>query len=278
LNERDSVRVKLEPPRGILNVRRVEAAAGLTRYWPSADLAPFVEHYWIVGWDLEQPQVAETVPHPSVHLVCETSTAEAEVVGIKRSRFSVVLEGRGRVVGTKFRPGAFRPFVTRPVSAFTDRRLPVVEVFGRCASRLREQALGHADDLRAIAVVESFLRGLDPAPDEGMLLAGRVAARIAEAREVTRVDRLASEFHTSVRRLQRLFAEYVGVSPRWVIRRYRLLDAVERVGRATAIDWADLALALGYADQAHFIRDFKRLVGRSPADYARRLGDELGSA
>jgi AraC-like DNA-binding protein len=108
--------------------------------------------------------------------------------------------------------------------------------------------------------------------DDGVALSGRVAARIAEDRGVTRVEQLVGEFQVGRRALQRLFRDYVGVSPKWVIQRYRLLDAAERVAAGTAVPWADLALDLGYADQAHFIRDFKRLVGRSPADYARRLG------
>jgi AraC-like DNA-binding protein len=85
------------------------------------------------------------------------------------------------------------------------------------------------------------------------------------------VDRLAAQLGVSVRRLQRVFGEYVGVSPKWVIQRYRLLDAVRRVAAGGDVDWADLALELGFADQAHFIRAFKKLVGRPPADYARRL-------
>lgn len=269
MNKRDRVRVKHERPRGILNVRSAEAKSGLARYWPSGDLAPFVEHYWIVRWDLSAPQVAETVPHPSIHMVLEP--AGAEIVGVMRCKFSRVLEGRGRVLGTKFRPGAFRAFLTHRVSALTDRRVPVAEVFGPPARRLGQEALGHASDLRAIAVVESFLRGRRPVSDEAMGLAGRVAARIAEDRGITRVHQLAGEFSTTVRGLQRLFGEYVGVSPKWVIQRYRLLDAVERVASGTAVDWADLALDLGYADQAHFIREFRKLIGRSPADYARRL-------
>jgi AraC-like DNA-binding protein len=269
LNERDTVRAKLDPPRGILNVRAPELGHGLARYWPSGDLAPFVEHYWIVRWDLGAPRLAETVPHPSIHMVLEPE--RAEVVGVMRYRFSRVLEGRGRVVGTKFRPGAFRPFLGHAVSALTDRRVGVVEVFGTGAARLAARALARQDDLLAIAVVESFLRRCRPRADPAMVLAGRVAARIAEDRRLTRVDQLAREFRTTVRALQRLFAEYVGASPKWVIRRYRLLDAVERVASGTAAGWTDLALELGYADQAHFIRDFRKLVGRPPADYARRL-------
>jgi AraC-like DNA-binding protein len=269
LNKRDSVRIKDERPRGILNVRPSESTEGHVRYWPSEDLSSFVEHYWIVRWDLKAPQVAETVPHPSIHMVLET--ANADVVGVMRRKFSRVLEGRGQVLGTKFRPGAFRPFVTHAVSALTDRRVPVHEVFGPRAALLREQVMSRADDLHAIAVVESFLRGCRPESTDVMRLAGRVAARIADDRGITRVEQVAREFGTTARGLQRLFAEYVGVSPKWVIQRYRLLEAVERVAAGRSVDWADLAVHLGYADQAHFIRDFKRLVGRSPADYARHL-------
>ncbi len=270
MNERDNVRVKREGPRGILNVRAADAMYDLLRYWPSTDLGPFVEHYWIVRWDLSSPRVVETVPHPSVHMVLESS-GRAEIVGVMRTKFSRVLEGHGRVVGTKFRPGAFRPFVKQPVSAFTDRRPSVREVFGSRARDLGNQVMGHAGDREGIAIIESFLRGLHASLDDGMTLAGRVALRIAEDRGITRVDQLVGEFATSMRQLQRLFKEYVGVSPKWVIQRYRLVDAAQRAASGTIVDWAGLALELGYADQAHFIRDFKRLVGRSPAEYARSL-------
>ena len=66
LKERDMVRVKHDKPRGILSARTAE---GLRRYWPSEDLAPFVEHFWIVRWNLAEPTTAETLPHPSVHMV-----------------------------------------------------------------------------------------------------------------------------------------------------------------------------------------------------------------
>jgi AraC-like DNA-binding protein len=131
--------------------------------------------------------------------------------------------------------------------------------------------MGQADDLEGVAIIESFLRAFRPSPDDRMTLAGRMAARISDDRGITRVDQLVREFHTSLRQLQRLFSEYIGVSPKWVIQRYRLLDAAERVAAGTLIHWADLAFELGYADQAHFIRDFKKLVGRSPADYARSI-------
>ena len=268
LKKRDSARIKLEKPRGILNAPATGDGSGLTRYWPAPDLAPFIEHFWVVRWNVPEPLTAETVPHPSVHLVLETS-GRAEVIGVMSRKFTRRIEGQGRVIGTKFRPGAFRAFVSRPVSDFTNTRLHVTEVLGEKARNLGPRVFRSDDDLEGIAILEPFLWGLRPRRDESIDLAGRVAARIAEDRGIVRVEQIVSEFGVPSRRLQRLFREYVGVSPKWTIQRYRLLEAAERMAAGTTFAWAELALDLGYADQAHFIRDFKRFVGRTPAHYVR---------
>ncbi|HEV7243133.1 MAG TPA: helix-turn-helix domain-containing protein [Thermoanaerobaculia bacterium] len=260
------VRVKEEKPSGILNTRAVE---GLRRYWASDDLAPFVEHYWIVRWNLAEPVTAETLPHPSVHMVLERG--RSEIVGVMRGRFSRKLEGTGRVIGTKFRPGAFRAFVDRPVASFTDRRWSLRNVFGVDGEGFDSKALAHDEDTKAIKVIEAFLRSFRPAATSAMELASRITARIAEDRRITKVDQIVEEFAIPPRQVQRLFREYVGVTPKWVIQRYRLIEAAERLAAGAAEDFAGLALDLGYADQAHFIRDFKKLVGRPPAGYARAV-------
>ena len=72
----------------------------------------------------------------------------------------------------------------------------------------------------------------------------------------------------TARSLQRLFADYVGVSPKWVMRRARLHEAAERADSGEPVDWAALASDLGYADQAHLTRDFTVTIGVPPARYA----------
>jgi len=72
----------------------------------------------------------------------------------------------------------------------------------------------------------------------------------------------------SKRTLERFFRQYVGVGPKWVIQHYRLHEAAEYAATDHRRDWPDLAARLGYADQAHFIREFKRFVGQSPTRYA----------
>lgn len=260
------IRPTLEKPRGVLHLR-IDSTPGYGRYLPAEDLAPFVEHFWTVEWDLDEPAVREVLPHPSVHLVLERGGSA--VAGVPTGRFTRRLEGRGRVLGTKFQPGGFRPFLAGPVSALTDRTLPLDEVFGERAAGLEARALAQADPIAAFEVVQEFLRGLRPARDPAAELVHRIAARAAADREMVRVEHLVREFGIGARRLQRLFGEYVGVGPKWILQRYRLHEAAERIAAGDAIDWAAMALDLGYSDQAHLIRDFKQLVGLPPAEYAK---------
>ncbi len=271
LNKRDMIRPKDEPPRGILNMPASQPVSGHARYHPSEDLAPFVEHYWTVAWDLDAPRTVETLPHPSVHIVLEAG--KGEVHGVSRRRFTRVLEGKGRVFGIKFRPGGFRPFVMRPVADFTDRGFPLQEIFGEAAAGLALRALAPEEHAETVAILEAYLRQCKPQTDHSVALVSGIAERIAADRAINRVEQLVGEFGVGLRTLQRLFGEYIGVSPKWVIQRYRLHEAAARLAAGGDIDWADIALELGYADQAHFIRDFRKLVGRSPADYVKALGN-----
>jgi AraC-like DNA-binding protein len=101
-----------------------------------------------------------------------------------------------------------------------------------------------------------------------VLAIARMARAMLDDPSIARVEDLTERFGMSARTLQRLFRRYVGVGPKWVLQRYRLHEAAERIADGYSGDWAALALDLGYFDQAHFIKDFKALVGCSPAEYA----------
>src|ERR1019366_6732580 len=87
---------------------------------------------------------------------------------------------------------------------------------------------------------------------------------------------LAAAAGMTARGLQRLFADYVGVSPKWVMRRARLHEAAEQADSGELVDWAELAAGLGYADQAHLTRDFTATIGVPPAQYAAPAGPRAG--
>jgi AraC-like DNA-binding protein len=256
---------------GVLHARTAAARLTLNRYPPSAGLAALVDNYWTVRWDLrgQPPHEQAILPHPTVNLAFEA--AGAAVHGVDRKIFTRRIAEEGWVLGVRFRPGGFRPFYGRSVAALNDRVVPARSIFGPAADEACAAVMtdGAGDDAM-VAAAEELLLGQRVAADP---LAERVAGiveRITADPGLRRVAALTEVAGMTERRLQRLFAEYVGVSPKWVMRRARLHEAALRAETGADVDWPALALDLGYADQAHLVRDFTATLGVSPARYASR--------
>jgi AraC-like DNA-binding protein len=238
---------------------------------PAPELAYFVDYLWGTQWDLPTPQLRETLPFPSVHLsVHAEGTGRSGVHGVVRGRFSVRLEGRGSVAAVKFRPGGFQPFLGLPVSTLTDRVRALDDVFGPAGARLEAEVRACPGVPERIAALEHFVLERLPEPDPLVEAADSVVQLIAGDRSLTRVEAVARRTGFTARTLQRLFVRYVGASPKWVVQRYRLQEAAERLAHEGRGALSRLAYELGYADQAHFIRDFRAIIGATPVEYARR--------
>jgi AraC-like DNA-binding protein len=262
------IRSDVGKPRGVLHRATMnDDRFDHLRRAPSPALREHVAHFWIVRWDLRgcPPFVAETLPHPSVHVTIEAR--RAEVGGVSTGKFSRRLTGQGRVFGVKFRPGAFQPLVGGSMARWTNRVRSVASVFGSDGTRWVRAVRAEDDVERCIAITEELLLRDRLPPLAPMVARIRdLVERLAVDRELLRVEQVAELAGIEPRRLQRLFRQYVGVTPKWVIQRYRLHEAAERLIDFKPGTLAALAQSLGYFDQAHFIRDFKAVVGRSPGE------------
>ncbi|MCI0570272.1 MAG: helix-turn-helix transcriptional regulator [Myxococcaceae bacterium] len=270
------LRRKTDRPRGIVLGPGAGGPGGgpvhHLRFEPPPELQAYVEHLWLVRWSLPAGQVLEaaTLPHPVIHWTVEGG--QSELVGVTRGRFVRHLEGSGRVVAVKFRPAGFCAYTRTSLHTLTDRRIPASQLLGAKVN-LALRGLAALPDEAAVARLSGALGTLEVRPDAAAIEAGRIVAHVAMDREVTSVDALARHAGLSVLTLQRLFRAKVGVSPKWVIQRYRLHEALERIATSShsgAPRLAELAYALGFTDQAHFCRVFKRFVGVAPMAYAAR--------
>ena len=124
------------------------------------------------------------------------------------------------------------------------------------------------EETRQMAAVEGFFRSRRPQVDENATRVSEIVYAVGKEKAILKVQDLVDRYEMDKRTLQRLFARYVGVSPKWVVQRYRLHEAAEQLAASATISQSELALSLGYSDQAHFVRDFKSIVGVSPAVYA----------
>jgi AraC-like DNA-binding protein len=175
------------------------------------------------------------------------------------------------VRGVKLRPGAIRALVDCSASRFTNRITPLEVVFGDVAQL--ERRVLEPDDIDAAfgALQDWLLSRRRESEREQVSFVVQLVERIASDPEITTVERLSAVAGFGSRALQRLFRDYVGASPKWVIRRNRLQEVALRLERGEQVTLAMLAAELHYADQAHLAHDFKSAVGKSPSAFARSM-------
>jgi AraC-like DNA-binding protein len=171
-------------------------------------------------------------------------------------------------VGVVFRPGAAAAFLGAPADSFAGRHTPLDAFWGADVARLTTR-LGEQEDLeQRLVLLEAALlqrlpriRGVDPAILRASLLLARDRP----------VGQVAADLDCSHRHFIARFSETVGLTPKRYTRLARFGRVLRRLERWPGAAWADIAAAAGYADQAHFNRDFRGFAGISPGNY-RMLG------
>lgn len=232
---------------------------------PSPDIAELVRWFWISQWDIAPGRVSrqELLPFPALNLVVETSGVGLS--GAATARGHRDLTGRGFAVGALLRPAA--------TAAVTDDPRAILDAYSPVdLPALHEQiaaAMGRADIDAACAAYESWFRTIAPEVSDEGRLANRLVALIEEDESLLTVDEVAAATGTSARTVQRLARRYVGLTPLAMIHRRRLQHAAELLRTEPDVPMADIAADLGYADQAHLIRDFRKVLGFTPGGYRR---------
>lgn len=268
--------------RGILDPGRMREHVDFVRVDPPERLRGIVQWFWAVGWSLPAGEefTQPVLSHPSANLSVgprssrgvDDDTVEATAVGVVTTVDRRRLRGTGWNVAAKLAPGAFGAFLRVDAATLTDRIVSVGEVVDVDGARMaHDMVAAHDTDARVSVLAESLAGALDRADpvrvDAARFTAG-LASQVETDRSLRTVRGLATGSGVGVRTLQRLFREHAGVSPLWMIRRYRLIDAADAARSGQPPSWSELAADLGYADQAHLSRDFKAVVGLTPTQYA----------
>lgn len=259
---------KTTSTKGVLHAHDALKAYSLKRYYPSPELAHFVEHYWIARWDLPKGETydSQILPHPSVNIAIteHDDTITGTVTGV----FHYPLTGRGVVLGVKFLPGGFYPFFKKPIERLTNQQVPLKTVFQ--AARIKKiRSMLNESDAALIAETEKMLLTKKPEQDGAIAVIGDIIENVKHDPSVRQVAPLIEQYGASERTLQYAFKNYVGIGLKWIILRYRLQDVADAIDNGRD-DWPAIAQEFGFADQSHLIRDFKKVLGETPAQYAER--------
>jgi AraC-like DNA-binding protein len=165
-----------------------------------------------------------------------------------------------------FWPGAARAFFEAPADAFYGESVPLDLIWGSAASQLRDR-LREANSAEKFRMLETALlqRANTRLELHAAVLYG--LAEFARVPHVRSVVEVAQEAGLSRRRFAQLFREQVGLTPKLYCRLRRFQGVLRQIPWGAPVDWADLALAGGFCDQAHLVNEFRHFSGISPGAY-----------
>ncbi len=282
--------------RGILDpvamMRHVDFARS-----PAGDvLEGLVEWFWSVAWDLPEPFAhdQQVLNHPAGNISIGTlddsgiplDPAEGRVYGVLTNLSHRHLTGKGWTIAARTTVGGIGALLNVPAKTVTDSQLAFDAALPDLDANLVAAVTAEATNALRIGRLRYALSDMIAQRDPALVAEARevavVAATAEHDRSIRRVEQLASAAGVSVRTLQRLFDLHVGVSPSFIIRRWRIIEAAESARDAIDDDrewqgWANVASELGYADQAHMTRDFRAHLGTSPAAYLNQTTKPEGS-
>lgn len=247
---------------------------------PAAHLAPYVECYWLQTFNGDAGTYSpvqcclplgmlEIIMHPDDN-VADILTGD-EWQPLPRSLFHGIysnpvqwkIKSPARLFGICLKPEMFHHLFDVPAASLFCNYTDLGEFLGAEALALPEsiQGLQRAEDL--VAQANLFL-------SQRLTKMSRQHNYVVEAASLIRshkgnisVEEVSETVRVSTRQLQRSFKEQLGTSPKGYVRIIRFRNALASL-RKNDVDWGDITYGLGYADQAHLIREFRKFAGESP--------------
>ena len=246
----------------------------LKRFFPSDDLKHFIEHYWLIGWGLPDGVMhrQRVISHPCVHLTFLKNASS--ITGVVTQQFEHSLSGQGNLVGVRFTPAGFFAFAQMAglkMAEITGHVFEVERFFNVDVEKFESEILALEGLVEKTQKLEQILFDDVPELDANVLRVNDMVRQIEADKSLFKVADICQKFDLDERQLQRMFSKYIGISAKWILNRYRIHEALEQIETADEIKWSDFAVKLGYYDQAHFIKDFKNLIGIAPDGYLKSL-------
>ena len=259
----------------------------LTEYTPSAYLNPFVEVFWQGQFNITAAGRLhqQVLPNGYVELVIHLSDLHCAlfkdnewakspaytIIGLYDEPYEVRFDDLVEVFGIRFKPEGIYNLFGVPAAVFSQTFEDMESVLGGAfreyCLRLREAATVRQ---RLELTEASLRRNLERQGGRGLSYVNHAAELIRRNSGEVRIEELSRQVFISQRQLEREFRQKIGLSPKLYLRIQRLNAVHRQLQSGQVLDFTQITYACGYADQAHFIRDFKRFTGVRPTVFIRR--------
>lgn len=257
------------------------ADVGFVRVAPTPALRPFVQWYWYIHsrGRVATPRAEFMHADGSLGLVFNWGDALElshgyfpQAISLDRvtpQSKQLQLSGNIEALGVLFCPGGAFPILGIPMPELVSTEALLAHAPFRQLSQLHERLYEAPSLAEKINLIEMWLKTMGQRSRPQSPIITPSLKIINQANGQLSLPYLADAVHLGQRQLERLYQEQVGLSPKKIaqLRRVRQARAVLKQNSHTL---ADVAYRCGFYDQAHFIREFKAVIGLTPGAYLAR--------
>jgi len=254
-------------------------------YRPGPPLNAFVENFWLIEGG-QAPRLEKILPCGTSELVINLKNNEIHIhdssqPGRYRRYSGAVVSGtysrsficnalqHEAIMGVHFRAGGAFSFLNTEASELTNAHVDLDDLWGRSGLQLRERLCSAATFQQRFRIMEHALRKRLHCTN-GQLQVKTALKRFALGSSGDLVRAVSRDLGFSQRRFIQMFSSHVGLTPKVFCRILRFQRARIFAEKLEAPDWAELAVACGYFDQSHLIKDFKEFSGSTPKIYSEQ--------
>jgi len=253
-------------------------------YRPAPPLCDLVDAFWFYEAQSLPHAKERVLPHGAMDLIINLKQNQMRVYdagqpehfqtfdaallcGMYSSPFVIDTTCQESVMGVGFKPGGAFPFFRPPADELRDTHVSLDALWGASARDLRDRLLEAATTQAKFRVLEHALltqmnRRVSPHPAVTFAIQAFACGPGAQT-----ITAMTTQIGLSARRFSQVFSQEVGLTPKLFCRVKRFQESLDQIESGKQVDWADLALACGYFDQAHFIHDFQTFSGINPTTY-----------
>jgi AraC-like DNA-binding protein len=261
-------------------------------YLPNAPLRPYIECFWFLQTNLTPPaQLEENIftdgradilfnfgaPYLRRNAGDQEqahSLTASNLDAQRRYPVHIVQQGQLHLIGVRFRPAGLAAFLPMPMGQLAGLTLDLHNAFGPAGEELEYrlfETAGHRPQQLAL-LNTFFIRRL--AVGAGHTLVNNLVATIEQHGGQITVRDLSRTYGYSIRTIDRIFQNVMGLSPKFYARIVRFGRVLNCLLHQPAAAWADIAAGYGYYDQPHFVKEFVEFTGQQPERYRAQLRRE----
>lgn len=233
---------------------------------------PSISHFYSFETD-KSKQAAFAIPDGCIDIIfdCDSNQPIAEVFGTPLEAIDIKLNSNHRYFGVRFNSGVMPDFLNISASEIINNHHRLLDLIPH-SNQLVEEISSDFNFANQVAFFSHFIR--TKTDRKKSLLTSQVVNNIYQHQGNIKINELASLTGYTTRTLQRKFHDDMGMSPKTYSRIIRCQSAVYKINHSDKLTFSDLAYDLGFTDQPHFLREFKKLVNSTPLSYQNKVKDK----